>query len=29
VLSYGPGEHSRVYWNEHTLDAFSWLAGKL
>ncbi len=29
LLSLGAGEHSRVYWNDHTLDAFDWLAAQL
>jgi predicted esterase len=29
VLTYAPGGHTRALWNDHTLDAFSWLAGKL
>lgn len=28
-LTYGPGGHTREYWNEHTLDAFDWLASHL
>jgi S-formylglutathione hydrolase FrmB len=29
VLTYDDGAHTRVFWNEHTLDAFDWLAGHL
>lgn len=29
VLGYGEGAHTRVYWNDHTLEAFGWLAGRL
>lgn len=29
VLTYAPGGHTRALWNAHTLNAFSWLAGKL
>ncbi len=29
IASYSPGEHSRFYWNEQTLAAFSFLAGRL
>ena len=29
VLTYGAGEHTRYYWNDHTLEAFAWLASKL
>jgi hypothetical protein len=28
-LTYGAGGHTREYWNNHTLDAFAWLAGHL
>ena len=28
-LTYGAGGHTREYWNDHTLDAFAWLAGHL
>jgi pimeloyl-ACP methyl ester carboxylesterase len=29
VAFYGEGGHTRVFWNDHTLDAFAWLGGKL
>ena len=29
LVSLGAGEHSRVYWNDQTLDAFDWLSGRL
>jgi len=29
VVSFGPGEHTRNYWNDHTLEAFGWLASHL
>jgi S-formylglutathione hydrolase FrmB len=29
VESYGPGGHTRVYWNDQTLDAFAFLARHL
>jgi len=29
VLTFAEGGHTRLFWNDHTLDAFSWLAGKL
>ncbi len=28
-VSFGPGGHSRVYWNDHTVEAFAFLAGHL
>lgn len=28
-VSFGPGAHTRVYWNDHTLEAFAFLAGHL
>ena len=28
LVSLGAGEHSRVYWNDHTLEAFDWLSGQ-
>lgn len=29
VLTFAAGGHTRLFWNDHTLDAFTWLAGKL
>ena len=29
MLTYAEGGHTRVFWNDHTLDAFSWLAAEL
>lgn len=29
IVSYGPGGHTRVYWNDQTLDAFAFLASHL
>ena len=29
VEVYGPGGHTRYYWNDHTPAALAWLAGKL
>lgn len=29
IASFGPGGHTRVYWNDQTLQAFSFLAGQL
>lgn len=29
VLTYARGGHTRALWNDHTLTAFGWLAGKL
>jgi len=29
VLTYDDGGHTRVFWNDHTLAAFDWLAGHL
>jgi hypothetical protein len=29
VLTYADGAHTRNFWNDHTLEAFSWLAGHL
>ncbi|CUR60229.1 putative Esterase [metagenome] len=29
VLTYAPGAHDRRFWNDHTLDAFAWLAPRL
>jgi poly(3-hydroxybutyrate) depolymerase len=29
VLTYAPGAHTRVFWNDHTLAAFGWLAARL
>ena len=29
VASFAPGGHDRIYWNEHTLEAFAFLAGRL
>lgn len=29
VLTFAEGGHTRVFWNDHTLDAFAWLAAKL
>lgn len=29
VLEYGDGGHSRIYWNDHILAAFTWLASHL
>ncbi|HRD63075.1 MAG TPA: alpha/beta hydrolase-fold protein, partial [Nocardioides sp.] len=26
---YEPGRHTRVFWNDHTLEAFAWLAAEL
>ena len=28
-VTYGPGGHSKVYWNDHTLEAFSFLGEEL
>lgn len=29
IWSYGPGRHTRIYWNDQTLEAFQFLAGHL
>jgi len=29
VLTFADGGHDRHFWNDHTLDAFAWLAGHL
>ncbi|MGD9958974.1 alpha/beta hydrolase [Nocardioides sp.] len=29
VLTYAPGAHTRAFWNDHTLDAFAWMAALL
>jgi enterochelin esterase-like enzyme len=29
VSSFGPGAHTRLYWNDHTLDAFAFLAAQI
>lgn len=29
VLTYADGGHTRVFWNEHTVDAFRWLSSTL
>ena len=29
VVTFAEGAHTRVFWNDHTLDAFRWLAAKL
>lgn len=29
VLRYAEGAHTRAFWHDHTLEAFSWLAGRL
>lgn len=29
VLTFADGGHTRLFWNDHTLDAFGWLARKL
>jgi hypothetical protein len=29
VLRSDEGAHTRVFWNDHTIDAFSWLAAQL
>jgi pimeloyl-ACP methyl ester carboxylesterase len=29
VVTYDDGAHTRVFWNDHTLAAFDWLAGHL
>lgn len=29
IASYGEGGHTRYYWNDHTLDAFEFLAARL
>jgi len=29
VVTFAPGAHTRRFWNDHTLDAFDWLARKL
>jgi enterochelin esterase-like enzyme len=29
VAVYDQGGHTREFWNDHTLDAFTWLAGRL
>ncbi len=29
IASYGPGAHTRVYWNDQTIDAFTFLASHL
>lgn len=29
IWSYGPGGHTRVYWNDQTLDAFAFLSSHL
>jgi hypothetical protein len=29
VVSYGPGAHTRVYWNSVTLPAFAFIGGAL
>ena len=26
VVTFAPGAHTRRFWNDHTLDAFDWLA---
>lgn len=29
VATFAPGAHTRLFWNDHTLAAFRWLAAKL
>lgn len=29
IETYGPGGHTRVYWNDHTVDALHWMARQL
>lgn len=29
VATYAAGGHTRVFWNDHTIDALTWLAGHL
>ncbi len=29
IAVYGDGGHTRVFWNDHTLDAFAWLGNRL
>ena len=29
VTTFAPGAHTRLFWNDHTLAAFRWLAGHL
>jgi hypothetical protein len=29
IATYEDGGHTRVFWNDHTLDALAWLAGKI
>ena len=29
VAVYGDGGHTRVFWNDHTMDAFAWLGSQL
>ncbi len=29
TLTYAPGAHTREFWNDHTQDAFAWLADRL
>ena len=29
IASYSEGGHTRYYWNDHTLDAFEFLAARL
>jgi len=28
VVTFADGAHTRVFWNDHTLDAFDWLASR-
>jgi hypothetical protein len=29
VVDYADGAHTQLFWNDHTLDAFAWLANRL
>jgi hypothetical protein len=29
TLTYAKGAHTRIFWNDHTIDAFRWLAARL
>ncbi|WP_028636745.1 alpha/beta hydrolase [Nocardioides sp. URHA0032] len=29
AVTYADGGHTRVFWNDHTVDAFGWLGGEL
>jgi hypothetical protein len=29
IITYGDGAHTRVFWNDHTLDALQWLSAEL